>query len=91
MMTKEPKFRLANRADLTAYAFACGYVQDRWFGDVHVQLYHEGACYHVKRFDHEAWNRCMPMDHCRIWDSFDLLSEARHRYRELVRQEEAVR
>ena len=85
-MTKEPKFHLANSKDLTAYALACGYVQERWFGDVHVWLEHEGACYHVRRFDHGVWDE----DTRTIWDSFELLSEARRRYRELVRQEEAI-
>lgn len=55
---------------LTAYAFACGYIQEKQDGPLKAELYHDG-CYHVRAF----------RDGKRVyWESFDKLGDARRHY-----------
>jgi len=64
-----PRFK--NRdGSLTAYAFACGYIQRASLGDVDLQLYKDG-CWHVRAFDSER---------TLLWDCFGSLSKARKRF-----------
>lgn len=44
----EPRFY--NQKGLTAYSFACGYVQDIRVNDVHIELYQDGAVYATRVF-----------------------------------------
>lgn len=74
-----PRFRTA-RGMLTPYALACGYIQRasdtgeyRTAGRV-LDLWHEGACYHVRAHDHANGSRL-------FWDSFPTLTEAREHWR----------
>jgi hypothetical protein len=73
----DPQFKLKN-GELTAYAFACGYVEweskdgtelSKW--DNGKELYMEHGRYHVKRYKDGA--RVM-------WETFDRLGEARKYY-----------
>jgi hypothetical protein len=66
---------------LTAYALACGYLEQKESNGVSVTLWHEGACYHVRGHDHNENNRL-------FWDSFEMgrLKEARKHYRAMVRK-----
>lgn len=79
--TLSPKFRNKDNS-LTAYSFACGYIQwesktgiyaDHW--DNGKDMYHEGCVFHVLHFK----------DGKRIsWESFDTLNEARKHYKSIV-------
>jgi serine/threonine protein phosphatase PrpC len=69
------KFYLKN-GELNAYSFACGYIQKAELRKVStdhhtsLELWHEGACYHVRAHDHELKGRI-------FWESFDSLGDAR--------------
>jgi hypothetical protein len=57
--------------DLSAYSFACGYIQEKQTGKGNVELYKDGN-FHVRIFN----------DSERIsWDCFDSLMEARKAFR----------
>jgi hypothetical protein len=66
---------------LTAYALACGYLEQKEEKGIQVTLWHEGACYHVRGHDHNKNNRL-------FWDSFENndLKGARKHYRAMVRK-----
>lgn len=72
MKTVSNKFR-CNRG-LTPYAFACGYIQrasaTKGGKDCRVDLWHEGACYHVRAHEFDGAGRL-------CWECFDSLTEAR--------------
>lgn len=65
------KFRNKN-GDLTAYAFACGYVQTKPLKDGMVRLFRDGACWHVQASNEQGRF---------IWESFNLLTPARAFFR----------
>jgi len=69
------------KSGLSAYALACGYIQRFELTDnkrdLVVDLWHEGACYHVRAHDHKGPGRIM-------WESFDTLTEARREWRKAV-------
>lgn len=80
-MYKSPIFHQVN--GLTACALACGYIQRVEFtrenkSYVRVDLWHEGACYHVRVVDSEN-------DH-REWYSYESLGRARKVWLFHVRQ-----
>lgn len=63
------KFR-NSKGRLTHYAFACGYIERKETESVRLELWHEGACFHVKAHNFA--------EHCRLfWESFHTLGEAR--------------
>jgi hypothetical protein len=64
------KFRNKN-GDLSAYSFACGYVQEKQTNNGKVELYKDGN-WHVRIFDDQPHGR---------WVSFDTLGEARKAFR----------
>lgn len=71
-----PKFKTA-RNELTAYAFACGYMQSRTLPDgAYITLWQEHGTYHV-RAHNKARGRI-------FWDSFSSLKEAKNRYRQAL-------
>lgn len=79
---QSPKFKNKD-GSLTAYSFACGYVQEFELNGVRLQLYHEGAVYQVRAHDHNTGTRL-------FWDSFDSyiaggLGLARKRYAQAVK------
>lgn len=58
---------------LTAYSFACGYIECKEKDTLHLDLWHEGACYHVKA----------STDKARLfWHSFEKLGEARRYFKQ---------
>lgn len=67
-----PSFRQVS--GLTVYAFACGYIQrvelELATSDIRVDLWHEGACFHVRVHDFKGDGR---LD----WASFDNVGKAR--------------
>jgi hypothetical protein len=63
---------------LTAYEFACGYVQeiDTNKGEMkgtRLQLWKEHNCFHVRAHNHDTNERI-------FWDSFNTLTEANKRF-----------
>jgi hypothetical protein len=68
-----PKFRNKN-GTLTAYAFACGYLETREKNGVKVTLERDSACWHVKTWDSVEKVR-------RAWESVTLLTDARKEFR----------
>ena len=75
----QPKFHNKN-GTLTAYAFACGYIERKETENLRLDLWREGACWHVRANDFDAAN-------CRLfWESFDLLTEARKFFNAQKRQ-----
>jgi hypothetical protein len=66
---------------LTAYALACGYLENKEENGVSVTLWHEGACYHVRGHDSNSGARL-------FWDSFESnkLKDARKHYLTMVRK-----
>jgi len=74
-----PKFRNKN-GELSAYAFACGYVQQKDFGKINLSFYHEGGnCYSVQAYDFGKSEKI-------FWDSFEKLGDARKRFRQAVKE-----
>lgn len=73
---------------LSAYGFACGYVQTadgKKYTDYGATfMYREHNAFHVCRraFTHE---RAKFGGNCAVWETFDTLTEARARYAELVK------
>ena len=88
MANPEPVFKLDN-GDLSAYSFACGYVQQITVGNVKIEMYHQTPMYHVRLFDTSLRDAGEPLPVWRQWDSFDTLTEARKHYAALVRKEKA--
>ena len=74
-MKARDRFKTA-RGDITAYALACGYTQERYMSPgVHITLWHEGGpMYHVRAHDHAAGTRL-------FWHTTPSLKEARAVYR----------
>ncbi len=96
---------LAN-GDVSAYGFACGYVQAWTTDGAHnyygtdangVMLYHAGACFHVRTRivgeTHDDYGTAIRAYGARVdWQSFDTLTEARAAYRrEITRVKRASR
>lgn len=70
-----PRFRTKS-GQLTAYSFACGYVQTAKLPNgAEVQLYHEGACFHCRAFGPDG-NRI-------AWESATGLGNAQRLFRKL--------
>lgn len=70
---RNPKFTNKD-GSLTAYSFACGYIQRCWVTNpeleqIEIDLYKDG-CYHVRAYDLTNKFRL-------VWNSFDTLTEAR--------------
>ncbi|HBO9091777.1 TPA: hypothetical protein NH971_000923 [Pseudomonas aeruginosa] len=72
MQAKNPSFRQKN--GLTRYAFTCGYIQrvevKRGSTETRVDLWHEGACFHVRAHVFNGAGRL-------FWESFHSITEAR--------------
>jgi hypothetical protein len=64
---------LKTKGRLTAYAFACGYLEQTERKSRRVQLYHEHGTYHVRGFDFAQHERI-------CWECFDSLTQARRYY-----------
>lgn len=76
---RNPKFFNVH-GRLTAYALACGYIEQRDINDKVTTLWHEGGpCYHVRQHDFKTNTRV-------FWDSFESLPAARARYDQAIRQ-----
>lgn len=78
-MTAAPLFK--NQSGLSDYALFCGYIQrfaladaDR---DLTIDLWQEGAGYHVRAHDHKGIGRIM-------WETFDRLTDARREWRHTI-------
>jgi hypothetical protein len=68
------KFTLSD-GQLSVYALACGYWQEypkNRDAVQKVQLWHEGACFHVRHIDYDK-----PQDIRVFWESFHSIGEAR--------------
>jgi len=66
------KFR-TKTGRLTAYSFACGYIEQKAKGELETTIWHEHGTYHVRQHDHnpKTWGR-------RFWECFDTLAQARN-------------
>lgn len=75
---RQVQFRTKD-GQLSAYAFACGYVQAFEKDDTRLEFYHSGACFHVRYSDktHRAIDN---------WDCFLKLAEARKAFLSKLRQ-----
>lgn len=68
---------LTAASDLTAYALACGYIQQFEQADKRVTLWHEGGpVYHVRAHDFKAGQRL-------TWETFETLTAARKYWRKM--------
>lgn len=74
-----PAFRTGS-GRLTAYAFACGYIEQRTTdlerlrdGDLYTELYAEHGVYHVRQFDRREEARSFRS----FWETFSTLAMAR--------------
>ena len=71
---------------LTAYSFACGYIQRVEKADLSCELYLDGT-WHVRFFNRSAnWSKGFNegLDSGRHWLSFDSLTQARKVYNKLA-------
>lgn len=71
---------LTKRNRLTAYSFACGYIEQRSTdlnnlrnGDLYTELYHDAPTFHVRQFDYRPNAKQFRV----FWESFPTLTEAR--------------
>ncbi len=67
-----PELRTSN-GRVSAYGFACGYIEQAKIKTISLRLWSENGCYHVRAHDFETHGRL-------FWDSFRLLSGARKRF-----------
>ena len=58
---------------LTAYALACGYVESKDLGAVHLSLWSEHGVFHVRAHNRGEGRRV-------FWESFRTLTDARRHY-----------
>jgi len=81
-----PQFKRKD-GSLTAYAFACGYIQREYVNGIRIDLFHEGAVYHVKLFNESLpyldWNA---NGSGRRWETLGTLAEARKQFAAWKRQ-----
>lgn len=93
---RNPKFKNKN-GTLTAYAFACGYVQEWFDGEryatstLRVTLSYENGAYHLKSFNENCTNGSTSQDWndpngWRFWSVHDTLTEAKKAYYNKVRE-----
>ncbi len=82
MTATEPQFK-TKTGRLTAYSFACGYIEQRSTNptmadfrtnDLYTEMYHEGACYHVRQFDYRPGAKTFRV----FWESFPNIRKARN-------------
>lgn len=66
------KFR-TKAGRLTPYALACGYIERKETEALRLDLWHEGACFHVRAHDFASHDRL-------FWECFDTLTQARKFY-----------
>ncbi len=69
------ELRTAN-GRISAYGFACGYVEQAKIGDIRIRLWINHGCYHVRAHEHGFGGRGRL-----FWDSFRTLGAARKRFR----------
>lgn len=55
---------------LTFYAFACGYIERKEDKNLTLDLWHEGACFHVRAHEFNGRGRL-------FWECFENLTSAR--------------
>ena len=77
------KVTFRNKAGLTEYALRCGYVQtieahNAAGENVSLELWHEGACFHVRAHNYDNGGRIE-------WVSEGLLSDARYHFDRLAK------
>ena len=65
--------------ELSAYSFACGYVEVDFIAEVRLSMWKEHNTYHVRAHDNKAGQRL-------FWDVFDTIGPARKRYRQALRE-----
>jgi len=70
---EHPRFYTKD-GQLTSYALACGYVEQKNYGPIRITLFKDGGCYHVRAYDHDQKIRY-------FWEVFRTLTEARHHYK----------
>ena len=70
-----------NKQGLTAYSFACGYVQDIKVGDIHIELYLDGGVYATRVFKGELGKGFERLE----WVCEESLSDARQHFENFVR------
>jgi hypothetical protein len=74
IMKTKNRFR-TKAGNLTPYALACGYIEEKERGGVRVTLWHEGGpLYHVRKHDFNKGERV-------FWESFERLTDARALFR----------
>ena len=73
---------------LTAYAFACGYIQRQTIGSKQITLWVEHGCHHVRAhdFNSDVVHTESGVRGRLFWLSFDTLTEARKIYRQKLRE-----
>lgn len=89
------KSRFHNQnGSLTRYAFACGYIEEKFIKDadrdIHIWMYFEGACFHVRAHDYKS-DVPDPQGNVRgrlFWDCFEPweLTKARQRFARAYRE-----
>jgi hypothetical protein len=62
-----------DKNQLTAYGFACGYIEELEYNNRRIQLWHEHGTYHVRAHDYNTHTRL-------FWECFDKLADARRYY-----------
>jgi len=77
-MNREPKFYNKN-GSLTAYSFACGYIEKLERDNKQTQLFLDGGVWHVKGYDFNKHERI-------TWECFDYLTPARKYFAQLNKQ-----
>ena len=70
-----------NKQGLTAYSFACGYVQDIKVKDTHIELYLDGGVYATRVFRSKLGEGFERLE----WVCEESLSDARQHFEDFVR------
>lgn len=80
-MPEYPQFHTKKNRRMTAYSFACGYVEQKSTdhdgfrtSDLYTEMYYEGAVYHVRQFDRRPGAPVFRT----FWETFSNVREARN-------------
>jgi hypothetical protein len=66
------------------YGFMCGYIETIQTEKTKLTMYYEHGIYHIQAYRNDL-KRLMTRNDCKIWNSYETLTEAKKEYKKLVK------
>jgi hypothetical protein len=90
-----PKFR-TKKGELTAYAFACGYLQTDSYKENELTMGYETPCYYIKVWigfegRYQNWNIVQNVNEYKLWLTFDYTTKLKDIRRIFKQLQKAIR